>query len=153
MKKTEQGTNDRKETCIAKTKSNGRRCQAMAIDGSLYCFFHDPARQTARKAAQQRGGKANGPAILPADAADVPLHTGKDVADFLAETINQVRKGRVSPKIASSVGYLASLWMKAHRTADIDERLARLEQVIEMRRPDESLFNPEEDEELPDGNG
>ena len=51
----------------------------MAMDGSSYCFFHDPATETARKAAQRQGGKANGPAILPADTADVPLHSGKDV--------------------------------------------------------------------------
>ena len=133
----------------------------MPMDGSRYCFFHDPAAETARKAAQQRGGQAKGPAVLPADTADVPLHNGKDVAAFLAETINQVRKGRVSPKIASTVGYLSSLLMKALETSDIEERLARVEQALKTRKPDESIFNPYEDsifdpyedEEVADGNG
>ena len=87
------------DTC-EKIKSNGERCQAMAMAASQYCFFHDPSVTEARKAAQRQGGQANGLEVLPADVADVPLHSGKDVAAFLAETINQVRKGRVSPKIA-----------------------------------------------------
>ena len=127
----------------------------------LYCFFHDPATETARKAAQRRGGQANGPAILPADAADVPLHSGKDVSAFLAETINQVRKGQVSPKVASTLGYLSSLLMKAFDTRDIEERLTSVEQTLETRKPDESIFNPyedsifnpDEDEEVADGKG
>jgi len=69
-------------TC-EKTKRDGQRCRAMAIASSQYCFFHDPSRAKARKAAQRQGGQANGPAVLPADAADVPLHSGKDVAAFL----------------------------------------------------------------------
>jgi hypothetical protein len=139
-------------TC-EKIKRDGQKCRAMAIAGSQYCFFHDPAAAKARKAAQRQGGQANGPAVLPADAADVPLHSGKDVSAFLAETINQVRKGRVSPKIASTVGYLASLLMKALETSDIEGRLARVEQALQKRGPDESLFNPDEDEVVADGNG
>ena len=84
-------------TC-EKLKSNGQRCRAMAMAGSQYCFFHDPSAAEARKAAQREGGQANGPAVLPADVADVPLHSGKDVAAFLAETINQVRKGTGLPQ-------------------------------------------------------
>jgi hypothetical protein len=124
-------------------KSNRERCRAMAMAGSQYCFFHDPTAAEARKAAQRQGGQANGLEVLPADVADVPLHSGKDVAAFLAETINQVRKGRVSPKIASTVGYLCSLLMKALDTTDLEERLAKGEQVLQMRGADDSLFNPE----------
>lgn len=153
MKKSEQGTDNHKETCVAKTKSNGRRCQAKAMDGSSCCFFHDPATQTARKAAQRRGGQANGPVFLPAEAADLPLKSGKDVAALIAETINQVRKGRLSPKIASTVGYLTGLLMKALEASDIEERLTRVEQALKTRKQDEPLFNFDEDEEVAYGNG
>ena len=33
--------------------------------------------------------------------------------------------------------------MKALETTDLEERLARVEQVLRMRGADESLFNPE----------
>ena len=139
-------------TC-GKVKGNGERCRAMAMAGSQYCFFHEPSVAEARKAAQRQGGQANGQEVLPADAADVPLHSGKDVAAFLAGTINQVRKGQVSPKIATTVGYLSSLLMKALETTDIEERLARIEQVLKMRGAEEPLFNPDEDEGVAYGNG
>ena len=139
-------------TC-EKVKSNGERCRAMAMAGSQYCFFHEPSVAEERKVAQRQGGQANGPAVLPDDAADVPLHNGKDVVVFLAETINQVRKGRVAPKVASTVGYLTGLLMKALETSDIEERLARIEQVLKMRGAEETLFNPDEDEGVAYGNG
>ena len=143
--KPELKTSEADGTC-EKIKSDGQRCRAMAIASSQYCFFHDPSAAKAREAAQRQGGQANGSVVLPADAPDVPLHSGKDVSAFLAETINQVRKGRVSPKIASTVGYLSSLLMKALETSDIEKRLARIEQVLKMRRAEETLFNPDEDE-------
>jgi hypothetical protein len=139
-------------TC-EKIKCDGHCAAFLAIAGSQYCFFHDPATAKARKAAQRQGGEANGSAVLPADAVDVPLRSGKDVSAFLAETINQVRKGQVSPKIATTVGYLSSLLMKALETTDIEERLARIEQVLKMRGAEETLFNPDEDEGVAYGNG
>jgi len=75
------------------------------------------------------------------------------VAVFLAETIHQVRKGRVSPKIANTVGYLTGLLMKALETSDIEERLARVEKALEARTPEASLFDPYEDGEVINGNG
>ena len=143
MKKPEEEMAKADGTC-EKTKRNGQKCRAMAMEGSRYCFFHNPTTRKTRKAAQQRGGQANGPMVLPADAADLPLHSGKDVAVFLAESINQVRKGQLSPKIAGAVGYLTGLLMKALETTDIEERLTKVEKVLETRGPDESVFNPDE---------
>jgi hypothetical protein len=57
-----------------------------------------------------------------------------------------VRKGAVSPKIASTVGYLSALLLKAIEGNDTDERLARVERVLHMRgfASDQSLFDPDE---------
>lgn len=133
-------------TC-EKVKHDGQRCRGIAMHGSSYCFFHNPAARKARKAAQQSGGQANRAAVLPADAADLPLHSGKDVAVFLADTINKVRKGLVSPKIASIVGYLSGPLLKALETSDTEERLARVEHALQTRKSDESLFDPEHAED------
>jgi hypothetical protein len=116
----------------------------MAMVGSRFCFFHSPAMQKARRAAQQRGGQANGPAVLPADAADVQLESAKDIAVLLAQTINQARKGQIAPKIAGTIGYLASSLVKILETSNMEERLAKVEKVLQTRAPDESLFNPDE---------
>lgn len=136
-----------------KVKHDGQRCRGIAMHDSRYCFFHNPAAREVRKAAQQSGGQANRAVVLPADAADFPLRSGKDVAVLLADTINQVRKGLVSPKIASIVGYLSGPLMKALETSDTEERLAKVEHALQTRTSDESLFNPEHDEDLANGNG
>jgi hypothetical protein len=135
------------------TKSDGERCRSIAMESSHYCFFHNPDTQEARKAAQRRGGQANGPAVLPTEAADLTLGSGKDVSVFLAETINQVRKGRLSPKIATTVGYLTGLLMKALETTDIEKRIARLELALPKSGPGDSLFNPDDYEDVSHENG
>ena len=133
-------------TC-EKTKRNGQKCQAMAMEASRYCFFHSDSADTrkARKEAQQRGGRSTEVAVLPPDAADVQLESAKDIAILLAQTINQARKGQIAPKIAGTIGYLASSLMKVLETSDTEERLAKVERALEARGPDESLFNPDED--------
>jgi hypothetical protein len=128
-----------------KTRRDGQKCRAMAIAGSQFCFFHDPAAAGARKTAQKKGGQANGLAVLSADEPDVPLNSCKDVSAFLAATINQVRKGLIAPKVATTVGYLASLLVKTFES-DLEDRLGRLEQVVVKRGSDEALLDPDADE-------
>ena len=135
------------------TKGDGGRCRSMAMEGSPHCFFHNPETQEARKAAQRRGGQANGPAVLPTEAADFALGSGKDVSVFLAETINQVRKGQLSPKIATTVGYLTGLLMKSLETTEIKKRIARLEQALPKSPLGDPMFNPNDHEDVPHENG
>jgi hypothetical protein len=56
------------------------------------------------------------------------------VQTLLAATINQVRKGLLCPKVASCVGYLAGLTLKAHEAGEIEERLAALEARARARQ-------------------
>lgn len=130
-------------TC-KKLKRDGRKCRGMAMEGSRYCFFHNPAAKNARTAAQQRGGRVNRAAVLPADTADVRLESSGDIAILLAETINQVRKGKVAPKVASTIGYLASSLTKVMEATKFEERLAMVERAIAARTPEPALFNPDE---------
>ena len=135
------------------TKSDGEECRAAAMEGSRYCFFHNPDTQEARKAAQRRGGQVSGTVVLPEETADLPLRSGKDVSAFLEETINQVRKGRLAPKVATTVGYLSGLLMKALEKTDIEKRIARLEQALPKSGTGDSLFNPDNNEDISHGNG
>lgn len=128
------------EAC-EKTKRNGQRCRAIAMEGSRYCFFHNPTTQNARKAAQQRGGQAGGSTVLPADAPDVQLESSSDIAILLAQTINQARKGQIASKTAATIGYLASSLMKVLEASNLEERLGRVEKALQTRGPDESLFD------------
>ena len=111
----------------------------MAMVGSrISCFSR--LRDAEGYGAQQRGGQATGPAVLPAESEDVQRESAKDIAALLAQTINQARKGQIAPKVAGTIGYLASSLMKVLETSDLEERLAKVEKALKTRGPEESLI-------------
>jgi hypothetical protein len=138
-------------TC-EKLKRDGTKCMGMAMEGSRYCYFHNPAVSKARKAAQRRGGRANRAAVLPADAPDVRLESSGSIAGLLEETINQVRKGQIGTKVATTIGYLASSLTRVMENTKFEERLTRVEKAIAARAPEPALFNPDDIGET-NGNG
>jgi hypothetical protein len=132
--------------CQAFKPDGGGKCGARPIAGSSYCFFHDPEKSAEREAAQRAGGLRNKLAVLPSTAPDAPLLDARDVVRLLAETINQVRRGEVDPKVANAVGYLGGLLMKALHETEIEKRLAALEAAVKQQ-PVTPEFILEEDEE------
>lgn len=121
-----------KTSCQA-AKPDGSRCQAAALPGSGFCFFHDPARAAERRAAQSFGGSQNRMKTLTADAPDVKVADCRDVVDLISETINQVRKGQVDPRVANAIGYLANVLIKAAGQGEFEGRLAELEGLVKGR--------------------
>jgi hypothetical protein len=105
----------------------GGRCRARCIAGSSYCFFHNPEMEAERKAAQSAGGQKNKLAVLPRSTPDAKLRSAEDAIKLLGETINQVRRGEIDPRIGNTVGYLSGLLVKAQHDVAIERRLARVE--------------------------
>ena len=105
---------------------------------SEYCFFHDPAALEERRAARRTGGieRSKKAAVLPANAVDCPLESVGHICELLGQTINQVRKGIVDPRVGNSVGYLAGIMLKALDMGELEKRLARLETLLQ-RQPAE----------------
>ena len=124
-----------------KIKPGGVRCRANIRNGSKYCFFHDPHSAPARDAARKAGGiqRSRKAAVLPSDTPDKPLASGADVIGLLGETINQVRRGEVDPRISNAVGYLAGILLKARERAELEERLARLEAIVAGQKASPTL--------------
>jgi hypothetical protein len=121
------------KSCTA-TKRHGGCCQAAALPGSDFCFFHDPAKAAARRQAQSLGGRGNRMVTLPADAPDVKVEDGADVVKLLGATINQVRRGEIDPRVGNTVGYLANILLGATGQRELESRLAELESLVKNRR-------------------
>jgi hypothetical protein len=121
-----------RKSCAAR-KRNGTACRAAALPGSRFCFFHSPKHATARRNAQSRGGLANRMATLPADAPDVKVEDAADVVRLLGETINQVRRGEIDPRVANAVGYLSNIVLAATAQRDLETRIAELESLVKNR--------------------
>ena len=99
-----------KPRCKA-TAKNSKPCSAAPTSGGL-CFFH--ANPDKASELGQRGGRAKGPTANP-DAAEYiarPLNTVGDVTNLLANTINDLRSGRIYSRLANTAGFLASGMLK-----------------------------------------
>jgi hypothetical protein len=121
------------KTCTA-AKRDGTVCQAPARPGSRFCFFHDPATAAARRKAQSRGGRGHRMVTLPADTPDVKVEDGADVVKLIAETINQVRRGQIDPRVANTVAYLSNVLLAATGRREVESRIAELESLVKGRR-------------------
>src|ERR1035438_2280877 len=92
-------------------KKNGSRCGANAQPANGLCVFHDPARAADVRSARRAGGvnRSRPAAVLPPETPDSPLRNTQEVAMLLGDSINQVRRGQLDPRVANAMGYLAGI--------------------------------------------
>lgn len=114
------------------TKTDGQPCQAWAVRGSEYCYWHDPGLAAERKAARRKGGLArHGRNIGPAgDPGVVTIFHVADVLALLERAVNDVLRLENSIQRARAIGYLAGVIVKALELADLEERVASLEAAL-----------------------
>ena len=67
---------------------------------------------------------------IPDGLPERPLKTVQDVTGLLGETINRLRAGQLDPRIANTMGYLATAMLKALQQGDIEARLRAIEEVL-----------------------
>lgn len=122
--------------CTA-TSRDGTPCNAYAGAGSAFCYHHDPERAVERRQARHRGGRARHGRRLRTTGQDNPI-TVKSVADvavLLEHTLNETFQLENSIKRARTIGYLAGLLLKAMDVLSLEERIVRLEVVLNAREP------------------
>ncbi len=113
-------------------RNDGTRCHANAQWGEKLCVFHDPAKAAAGRRARRLGGinRSQTAAALPAETPDHPLNDVREVSLLLGQSINQVRRGQIAPRVATAVGYLAGILVSALQQGPLEERLQRLEATL-----------------------
>lgn len=70
---------------------------------------------------------------LDAATPDMKIKDSGDVIALLSETINQIRKGVIDPRVANSVGYLASITVKVFEQNELENRIEKIEQLLKNR--------------------
>ena len=121
-----------RKTCSA-TKRDESKCNAAAIPGSEFCFFHDPSNAKKRREAQAKGGRQNRMKTLEFTVPDVNVEDCGDAIALISETINQVRKGQIDPRVANSVGFLANILIKAVEQNKLETRIEQLEELLKVQ--------------------
>lgn len=110
--------------CNGKTKA-GAPCRAPAgPDG--FCFFHGHPDKA--HALGQIGGRKNR-SRLPEPPPAGSL-TAADLRDILVDAIRDVRSKRMPPRVASALSQLCNSAHRLLQTADLENRLAKLEQQL-----------------------
>ena len=96
------------------------------------CVFHDPARASEIRDARRMGGinRTRPSAVLASETPDRPLGTMLEVSKLLGISINQVRRGELEPRVANTIGYLASILLGALQQGSLEERMLRLEAIL-----------------------
>jgi len=86
-------------------KKGGERCNADAQTGKSVCVFHDPDKASDGRRARRAGGltRSRAATVLPCDTPDHPLGNTKEVSAFLADSINQLRRGELDPRVANGI--------------------------------------------------
>jgi hypothetical protein len=81
--------------------------------------------------------------VLPVDTPDHSLASPKDVSHLLADSINQLRRGELDPRVANAVGYLSTVLLRALEQGPLEDRVAKLESMfgleakLEIEQPGE----------------
>ena len=122
------------KTCSG-MKPDQSRCQAPALPESEFCFFHDPSKAEMRREAQAQGGRQNRMKTLEDSTPDVKVEDCGDAIVLLVQTINQVRKGEIDPRVANSVGFLSNILIKAVERDKLETRIHQLERLIKVPIP------------------
>lgn len=111
-------------------KKDGNRCSGFTIDDSLYCLSHDPSMSEARIVRAKKGGSAESYEKLNLKLEPVSITSSTDVMKIVVKIINELRSGTIPPRIATSIGYLLGIALKAFELGEIEERIKNFEKAI-----------------------
>jgi len=120
--------------CKAKNK-RGEPCGAYALQGSDYCFHHDPTKAKERAAARARGGYARHGRNIGKTGKPKPVEVREmaDVVTLLETTINDALSLENSLQRARTIATLANVVIKALEFATLAERVEALELALKAR--------------------
>ena len=114
-------------------KRKGENCRANARIGKTLCVFHDPDKAGDVQRARRAGGISRNrrAVVLPPETPDFPLRNSREVSDLLGISANLVLRGQLDPRIATAVGYLTNIQLRALEQGPAQERMAKIEAALE----------------------
>lgn len=120
----------KQRTCEA-TRKGGGQCQMPPLQGSRYCWAHDPAKGAERAKARSRGGKM---ATRPAgDPGPVELRDVASIMALIETAVRDTLKLKNTVQRNRAIGQLAGQALKALEVGEIETRLEALERAMEGR--------------------
>jgi len=114
-------------------KTNGVKCEAHAIKGSEFCYFHNPdISDEEKREAQSNGGKTKA-LTLKEPLPELVLAEPADTVLLIADTISRVRAGKLDIRTANCLGFLSDKLLKAFEVSQLNSRVEIIERVIQKK--------------------
>jgi hypothetical protein len=114
-------------------KPDGDKCEAHAINGSEFCYFHNPdISDEEKREAQSNGGKTKA-LTLKEPLPEMPLGKPDDAVLLIADTIKRVRAGTLDIRTANCLGFLSDKLLKAFEVAKLNDQVEFLGQVLKKK--------------------
>ena len=115
-------------------KPDGQKCEAYAVKGSSFCYFHNPDISDEEKRKAQTSGGANRVLTLKKPLPPIQINNQDDVVLLVADTINRVRAGKLDIRTANCLGFLADKLLKALEASQTNEKLEKIERLLALRQ-------------------
>ncbi len=116
-------------------KENNNQCEAEALKGKGFCFFHSQDQKVKEKRieANSKGGKSKLELETCVPKSDYfSLKTVNEVLGLLEFTMNNYLQGKINRSKASCIGYLASITIGAIKDNSFEQRLEVIENVLKQ---------------------
>lgn len=111
-------------------KEDGEYCRGYAIKDSEYCLSHDPDMQEARLERARRGGASESYEKLELDLPPLEITNSEDIVQGILQIINEVRTGQIPPRVATTIGYLLGIALKAYEVSGVDKKVDAIEKAL-----------------------
>lgn len=113
---------------------DGKQCGAWAMHDKDFCYRHNPESRALSIEASRQGGLAREVEIeTPLE--PIPVHSPRDVVTLISRTINEVREGRLDPRIANTIGFLSGHLLRAFEIAELESKVDEVKAVLLGRTP------------------
>jgi hypothetical protein len=114
-------------------KRDGEPCQANAMPGSKFCFWHNPENAAKSAAARKKGGQNRRTAKADSHG-PYRIETVDDIKLSLNDALNDVYLLENSHARARSIGYLCQILIRAFEVSELEKRLEALENTVGQMR-------------------
>ena len=114
-------------------KPSGERCKGRAIEGSEWCWNHDPDHAEERRRHGSKGGKRGGRGRPQTELANIKERLSDLATDVLEEKVDK-GVAAVASQVLNVYLRAVSVELKAREQLELIERLEALEAVLEQKR-------------------
>jgi hypothetical protein len=111
-------------------KKNKESCKNNSLKNDKYCYWHSSKVTEATKQENRSKGGKQKQIKCNTEFVEFELNNIADVCKLNASMVNSVLQNKIDLRIATGIGYLLNLQMKAIELVSIESKLFKMEDII-----------------------